>query len=362
MARKYRVAAFVTRITIFLLWLAIVGFILIIPRIRFVEHNALSVFAWPGVFSEEQIKRFEQETGIKVYLSSYASNEELLVKLRATRGHGYDLVMPSDYAVKKLIDEGLLKKIDKQKLNFVEALNPVLMGHSFDLNNDYALPYVWELYLMGMSRAFRERHAVTEDTAWNLIFKPQLFGSDYRLIMINDPVDVIAFASHYLFGPVTTLTPDQLQQLQQLLIAQRPWVEAYSNVRSDYYLGTRNATVALAHSAEIWRAIRDYSAIDFVVPRDTFISIEYCALPAASTKEDLVYQFLNYFYKKEVCAYHFNVFRSCPARLDVIDQLEATDHQKSIMKSSPAQFKHYMFMRDIISEQQKYDLWTSVKA
>ena len=152
MARKYRVAAFVTRITIFLLWLAIVGFILIIPRIRFVEHNALSVFAWPGVFSEEQIKRFEQETGIKVYLSSYASNEELLVKLRATRGHGYDLVMPSDYAVKKLIDEGLLKKIDKQKLNFVQALNPVLMGHSFDPNNDYALPYVWELYLMGMSR------------------------------------------------------------------------------------------------------------------------------------------------------------------------------------------------------------------
>lgn len=352
---------FSVRAGIVVFWLLVVGLLLLMPRVQMVEKNAITVFAWSGVFSQEYIQKFEQETGIKVYLSYYSSNEELLIKLRATGGRGYDLIVPSDYAVKKLLDEGLLKKLDHSKLNFINTLNPLLMGHAFDPQNAYALPFVWELYVVGITDDFLRNHALPANT-WDLIFKPQNFGPDYRLIMVNDPVEAILSAAYFLFGKVETLTDAQLEQVKQLLIHQSKWVEGYSNVRSDYYLGTGNAQTALSQSAELWRALRDYKGINFVVPQTTFITIEHCALPVASQKEDLVYQFLNFFYTKEAFKHHFELLRSCPARTDVIASLDATAQQKEIMYSSPEAFQNYHFIRDIVSEQRKHDLWITLKS
>lgn len=349
------------RVGIVMLWLLVMALVLLMPRVNMLEKNSITVFTWSGVFSQDYIKKFEQETGIKVYVSYYTSNEELLIKLRATRGRGYDLVIPSDYAVKKLLDEGLLKKLDHSKLNFIQNLNPLLLGHSFDPSNAYAVPFVWELYLVGITEDFVRKHTMPTNT-WDLIFKPQNFGSDYRLIMVNDPVEAILAAAYFLFGKVETLTNEQIDQVQRLLIQQSAWVEGYSNVRSDYYLGTHNAQSALAQSAELWRALRDYKGIDFVVPQETFITIEHCAIPVASTKDDLVYTFLNYFYTQESFKHHFELLRSCPARLDVIASLDATEQQKEIMYSSPEAFKSYHFIRDIISEQRKHDLWITLKS
>ena len=352
---------FSVRAGIVVLWLVVIALMLLMPRVNIVEKNSITVFAWSGVFSQEYIQKFEQETGIKVYVSYYTSNEELLIKLRATGGRGYDLVVPSDYAVKKLLDEGLLKKLDHSKLNFMQSLNPLLLGHAFDPSNAYAIPFVWELYLICIAADFMRTHALPANS-WDLIFKPQNFGSDYRLIMVNDPVEAILSAAYFLYGSVESLTDAQIDEVQKLLIHQSAWVEGYSNVRSDYYLGTRNAATALAQSAELWRALRDYQGIDFVVPHETFITIEHCAIPVASTKDDLVYTFLNYFYTQESFKHHFDLFRSCPARLDVIDLLNASEQQKEIMRSSPEAFKNYHFIRDIISEQRKHDLWITLKS
>lgn len=344
-------------------WVLVIGILLLIPRLHFTVPRSLSIFAWAGSFSPEYIKKFEEETGIKVYLSFYSSNEELLVKMRATHGEGYDLIMPSDYAVKKLIDENLVKKIDHQMLDFMHALNPLLLGHFFDPRNEYALPFVWVVYVIGINTATFHAQHVSAHNAWDLIFKPWLFGPQYRLIMVNDPMDAIFSVAHYLFGETIQLLNDrQLYQIKQLLSAQKPWVEAYSSIRTDYYLGTNNATAVLAQSAEIWRAVHDYQKIDFVEPENTFISIEHCSISVASEKDDLVYQFLNFFYTKAANKHHFELYRNCPARIDIVDELSATEREKKIIRSSVQRFQHYSFVRDLIPEQKKYDLWIALKS
>ena len=116
--------------------------------------HSINVFSWDGTFVRSYIKKFEKETGIKVYLNIYGTNEELLAKLKATKGKGYDLVVPSDYVVGTLIKEGLLKKINKKKLNFFSKINPVLLGHSFDSKNDYSIPFEWEIYCIAINKNF----------------------------------------------------------------------------------------------------------------------------------------------------------------------------------------------------------------
>src|SRR5438034_2171209 len=83
----------------------------ILPR----EEKSINVFTWGDTLEPSILKDFEQQTGIKVHLSYYASNEELQVKMKATRGKGYDLLMPSGYTVAMLLKDNLLKPLDRTK-------------------------------------------------------------------------------------------------------------------------------------------------------------------------------------------------------------------------------------------------------
>lgn len=385
----------------------------------FTKERSITVLAWSGTFDRQYVKKFEQSTGIKVYLSYYSSNEELLVKLRATGGRGYDLVVPSDYAVGMLRAEKLLKKIDKSRLTFYSALNPLLLGLPFDPLNDYSVPFEWEIYCIGIDRNFfASSEKITQP--WDLIFgsheryapesasqtavssrinissqmniplqttakkdsgKPLVLharrslgeeGSsskdtsaqqgDYRIIMTNDPLEAVVFAAGYLFGKIDTLAEEQICQIQRLLIKQKQWVEAYTNVRADYFLGTGSAHAAIVQSSEAWRAMRLYKNVDFIVPEKTFISIEHCAIPIGCEREDLVYTFLNFMCTKESFIHHFQQFFCPPARLDVIDELEASDRQKKLMQPTAEDFQNYSFIRNILPEKRRYDLWVVLKS
>ena len=92
------------------------------------SEKSITVFTWPLIIDANYITEFERETGIKVYLSYYENNEELLTKLKTTQGRGYDLVIPSDYTIEQLIKDGLVKKIDISKIDFVDRIHPFLKG------------------------------------------------------------------------------------------------------------------------------------------------------------------------------------------------------------------------------------------
>ena len=131
------------RIGITALWIAF--FFLFLTAAHYLrplkyDRPTIHIFSWPETLSAKTIKRFEERTGIKVVRHYYTSNEELLVKIKATNSKGYDLIIPSDYAVKKLIANDFLQPIDYSQLTFTENINPRLMHHSYDPENTYSVP------------------------------------------------------------------------------------------------------------------------------------------------------------------------------------------------------------------------------
>lgn len=115
-ARGFLVKSFFIRFSIMVFWSAIILALLYLPGMQIFpsKEKSINVFTWGDILERSVIDEFERSTGIKVHLSYYASNEELLVKLKATGGKGYDLIIPSDYSVKILKEEGLLKKTRPQ--------------------------------------------------------------------------------------------------------------------------------------------------------------------------------------------------------------------------------------------------------
>ena len=349
------------RSSVILLWLIFIFTGLYWPKFKILhyEKNSITVFTWGDILEPTVIEQFEKDTGIKVYLNYYSSNEELLVKLKATRGEGYDLIVPSDYAVKFLIEDGLLKTIDKSQLDFWKDLNPLLLGHFYDPENSYSIPFEWELFGLGIDKKYFETHPFLP--SWKLVFDRNLI--DYKIAMVNDPIGALQMAAFYLYGPIKSLTPEQTPQVVKLLMQQKEWVEAYANFRSDYFLATKNCPVVVASSSYIWKTMRMFPFVRFVLPKEgSFITIENLCIPAVSDKEKLVYQFINYLYRPQSVATHYHTFGFFPSTLHALDLLNLDPEAKKLILSSAEDFKKFYFTEILLPQQQIRDIWVEVKS
>lgn len=342
-------------------WMIFIIGALYLPKMRFAqdEQKSINVFAWGDILEPSVIASFEKETGIKVKLSYYASNEELFVKMKATRGEGYDLIIPSDYAVNLLIQDDLLKPIKKKKLSFWQDINPNLLGHPFDPENRFSIPLEWEIYGFGIDKDyFRNRHLIK---SWKLLFDRSII--DYKIAMTNDPIEAIAFAGFYLYGSTETLNKSQAQDVKQLLINQKSWVEAYASFRGDYFLATRNCPVVIASSSYIWKTMRQFPFVSFVVPQEgTFITIENLAIPAKSKKQNYTYQFINFLFKHESVKTHFETFGFFPSTLQSLSELEIDPIAKELINATGEEFKKFYFFEELIPQQEIHDTWVEVKS
>ncbi len=329
------------------------------------DRKSINVCAWSGMFDLQWIARFEKETGIHVNISYYESNDELLVKLRTTKAHGYDLIVPSDYAVRILSKNGMLKKLDKGKLDFYQHLNPILMGHYFDKNNEYTIPFEWSVYGLGINKSCYVDGI--EDESWGLIFKKKLI--DFRkMMMTNDPLIAIPIAAFYLYGTMDNLSRENIEIIKKLLKDQHSLVEAYTDFRASYYLASKNACIAVCSSSSILKAMREYKHLDFIIPREgSLVTIESFALPATSTKDDLVYTCMNYMMKPESVAHSYEQIGFFPSTTDVLDRLSVEPQVRALLTMSKKEFERFHLLRfDLLKQTmtnfELQDLWVQVKA
>ena len=96
----------------------------------------------PGEYmGEEIIPNFEAQTGARVIVENFDSNEQMYIKV--TNGESYDIIIPSDYMIERLLGEGYLQKLDQSMLTCWEDLNPEVMGQPYDPNNEYCVSYFW---------------------------------------------------------------------------------------------------------------------------------------------------------------------------------------------------------------------------
>jgi spermidine/putrescine transport system substrate-binding protein len=345
-------------------WVAIIGAVLYVDQLSFVDHTkTLNVFGWAGMFDPAFIAQFEKKTGIRVNISYYESNEELLVKLKATKGKGYDIIVPSDYTVHLLAQEGILKELDRSQLPFWDTLNPALLGHYYDPQNIYSMPYEWSILGIGYNKNFFKEPF---DKTWGLVFDPVTV--DYPIAMVNDVMMATTYASYYLFGNPSGITMEKLQEIEKLFKQQKQWVQAYSDFRADYLLASKDVKAGVVSSSYILRSMRENDHIGFFIPREGGqVTIENIAIPRTTDKEDLIYQFLRFLYSPENIVNNFKQFAFFPPTTNVFDEIDAPDEIKELINITPKTFEHLDFLKisDFVypvTEQVLQDMWVHVKS
>ena len=322
------------------------------------HSRTLNIFTWPGYISDTLVKEFEKETGIKVFRHFYSSNEELLIKLKTSDSQNYDIVIPSDYAVAKLIDEKLIRKLDYKHLHFFKDIDNQLLNHPFDPLNQYSVPYTWEVIGLGIDTQAYDFSPI--NISWSEVFHPSTVKN--RVAMVNDPIEAIDIAARFLFDDKNILNKNDKEEIANLLKAQKKYVEAYTELRGDYLLSSKSTSIAVIPSPYGLQCTNKNSHITFNLPKEfTFISIENVCIPICSRNNDLAYEFIQYLFRPEIMARESELFYDFPSLMTARCLLK---HNRVINKTLE-DLKNYngdlLFFRTNFEEKEISNLWVGVK-
>lgn len=276
------------------------------------SSKTLNIFCWGAYFPEEVISRFEKESGVRVRTSFFTTNEELLSKLRQTKGKGYDLFICSDYAMKTLIDDHLIKPYDPVRAPYKNRISPYLLHQFHDQENIYSLPLSWEVYGL----------IVPKDKAPASPSLETIFQNDPdsgQVVMTPDPIEAVTFAAYYLFNKTTDLTPSQLGEIRGLLRKQKTWVESYTDYRTKHLVAGENCRAGLLKTFFLSQLAQESPHIAFLLPKEgIFTSIESFGLSKEIEHEEEAYRFLEFIYRPEIMALQteqYSLFPACPDAL-----------------------------------------------
>ncbi len=344
------------RLGIFFFWAGIIAFFLMSPTIisRFKPDRSLTIFSWPLLLDPIYLKQFEQETGIKLYITYFENGPALLSKVAATHGTGYDIIIPDDHSLELLIQQKLVKKIDHSRLTFWNDLNPSLLNTYADATSDYSIPYYWGVYGIGYDQDLFKNGP--PPARWSTLFDSTICPGA-RVCMTDDPREAILLTAQYLFGSIDALKDTNArEQVKNALIKQKKQVEVYTISRSDNLLQSKSCGLAAIMSPEVWRLHKEHPNINMVIPEEgSFAVIDFLAIPTATKKDEMIYQFINYLFKKEVVAHHVDSFGYCSplASFVPVEQASFCPIEK---------FKTFDFFRSIISDDEINALWIEVLA
>ena len=279
--------------------------------------QSLCVYGFTDMFHQETIIEFERLHKVKVILRYFESNEELWAKFRINRGIGYDVIMTSDYMVELLRRDNMLCALDHRQLPSMQELDPRLLNKSYDPHNTHSLPYSWIPYgIIFHKKIFTSS---PETIGLHLLFSnPQdkLHGviKPYRICMTDDSREAILLASLYLFGNVTSWTPEQLAQIEALLIQQKKWVESYVNQDLAYPLLSGLIKVAMAPLFAVDKVLKASNDFAFLLPAEgSMYSIENLAIPRPCKHVALAQAFINFVLSKNEAARMSNLYGMNPS-------------------------------------------------
>jgi spermidine/putrescine transport system substrate-binding protein len=350
------VTQFFIRSMMTVFWCVVIVVFLFLPRVTAWIHpqKCLNIFTFPLLIDAQRVAEFESRTGVKIHMHYYESNDELFAKMYATNRHGYDIIIPSDYEVQQFLSyDGLLKKIDKSKLHFWHRLNPRLLGHYYDPNNEYSIPYHWEIYGLGFS--YKMFGGIQPPATWDVLFDPAV-GPAY-VGMANNVLEISSLVALYLFGSLRQLNDAEVTRMKQLLIEQKKRVAVYTDLRANYLLQSKVVAVTICSAGDIRR--HDIPGLGFIVPREGgFVSIDNVCIPGSSDNDDIVYQFINFLYEADVMQHHVDIYSLWPALTDVTVKNDCRD----LMTHALQNFTQFHFFEKVASDKQLSQLWIDVKS
>jgi spermidine/putrescine transport system substrate-binding protein len=257
------------------------------------EQKKLSLFCWSEYVPQTIIDDFTKETGIKVSVENYSSNEEMLSKLLAGGGK-YDLIQPSEYTIEALIKDGQLLPLNSAGLTNLNNIAPEFRAMSFDLGNKYSVPYMAGFVGICVNTA----KIKTPVQNFADVFVPTNKG---RIVVLDDAREIVSWALGSLKLGINDVTTENLALITPLLKKWLPLVKVYDSDSPKTSLKNGDVDIGVIWSGEAALLYAQDKKFAFILPEDgAHLFVDNLAIPKTASHPQNAHLFINYLLRADV--------------------------------------------------------------
>jgi len=320
------------------------------------NKETLYVYNWGDYMDESIIAEFEKETGIKVVYDTFATNEDMYVKIKSG-GSSYDLIFPSDYMITRMRDEGMLEKINLANVPNFKYIDDRFKGQDYDPNNEYSIPYMWGTVGILYNTTMVDDPVDSWDILWNPKYRKQI-------LMLDSQRDAIGVALIKLGYSLNSTDPKQISEAGELLKQQKPLVLAYALDEIKDKMVSGEAALALVWSGDAIYAMQSNPDLDYAIPKEgTNLWFDGMAIPKGAKNKAAAEKFIDFLCRTEIA------FRNADYTGYATPHVEARELLDPEIRNNKAAYPDdedlvnvevFVSLGEVLKE---YDrVWTEVKA
>ena len=257
------------------------------------KDDTLNLFVWTEYVPQAVLDKFTAETGIKVAMETYSSNEEMTQKLFAGGGN-YDLIQPSEYTVEALIKDDYLQPLDHAKIPNLKNLAPEFREMPFDPGNKYSVP--WLSGFVGIT--YNAETVPGPVVGYSDVFTANNAG---RIVTLDDSRELVSWAMAASGLPINDVTDENLEKIKPML---RDWMSKIKVFDSDSpktSLSNGDVDLGVIWSGEGALLFNQNPKFQWVLPAEGFhMFIDSLAIPKTAKNKEMAEEFINFILRPDI--------------------------------------------------------------
>ncbi|GAB2318176.1 ABC transporter substrate-binding protein [Alkalibacterium sp. s-m-22] len=258
--------------------------------------DVFHLYNWGDYIDSDLIEQFEEETGYRVVYETFDSNEAMYTKVQQG-GTRYDLAIPSEYMIERMIEENLVMELDHSRIKGLEHIDPDFLDLNFDPGNRYSIPYFWGTLGIAYNEDLLEGF---EPESWEDLYRPELADS---ILMIDGAREVIGIGLQTLGYSLNSRDSSELQQAADQLTELSPNIKALVADEIKMYMIQEEAAIAVTYSGEAADMMWENESIVYILPEEgSNLWFDNMVIPHTVQNEEAAYAFINFMLTPEIAA------------------------------------------------------------
>lgn len=284
------------------------------------DKPTLTVYNWGDYIGENVIDEFEKEFNCKVNYEMFEQNEDMYTKLKTAKGT-YDVAIPSDYMIERMIRENMLEKLDKDKIPNLQYISDYCLNRDFDPGNEYSVPYMWGTVGIIYNTTMVDKPVTKWSDLWDKTYKKNLF-------MMNSVRDSMGIALLVCGYDINSREESQIEAAKEKLIEQKPLVLAYTGDEIKDKMIAGEAALSVVYSGDAVTMIEQNPDLAYVIPEEgSNIWFDNMCIVKDAPQKELAEKFINFMCSEKIAA-------------ENRDYINYSTPQKQVLESLPDKVKN----------------------
>ncbi|MDR0922554.1 MAG: ABC transporter substrate-binding protein [Lactobacillales bacterium] len=260
------------------------------------SDNTLTIYNWGDYIDPDLLKKFEKESGMKVSYETFDSNEAMFTKIQQG-GTAYDIAIPSEYMIQKMMKEKLLLPIDHSKIKGLSKIDPRFLDQSFDVGNKFSIPYFWgTLGIIYNDKMVGDNPPEHWNDLWDKKYKN-------NIMLIDGAREVIGLSLNSLGDSLNSKNMKELEQAANKLNGLTPNIKAIVADEIKMYMIQNESAVAVTFSGEASEMLDGNENLHYVIPSEgSNLWFDNMVIPKTAKNFKGAYAFMNFMLRPENAA------------------------------------------------------------